>query len=107
MVIVAACTNPEVQQGFEGYIYNEPLLFGKMEFREALRGPATTGVSWRLYTENVDMRAKSYKEDFQPLTPDNLNITFEGNTRIKRKDGTVQGIVAQWGGAKRSEEKAR
>ena len=53
---LAACTNPEVPQGYEGYIYNKPLLFGKMEFREALRGPATTGASWRLYTENVDMR---------------------------------------------------
>jgi len=52
-----------------------------MEFRESLRGPATTGVSWRLYTENVDMRAKSYKEDFQLLTHDNLNVTFEVNTR--------------------------
>jgi len=98
--LVAACTNPEVPQGFEGYIYNEPILFGKMEFREALRGPATTGVSWRLYTENVDMRAKSYKEDFQLLTHDNLNVTFEVNTRIKLKDGSVKDIVEQWGGAK-------
>src|SRR4029077_11102820 len=86
VILAAACTNPEVPQGYEGYIYNEPLLFGKMEFREALRGPATTGVSWRLYTENVDMRAKSYKEDFELLTHDNLNVTFEVNTRIKLKD---------------------
>ena len=100
LALVAACTNPEVPQGFEGYIYNEPVLFGKMEFRQALRGPATTGVSWRLYTENVDMRAKSYKEDFQLLTHDNLNVAFEVNTRIKLKDGSIQSIVEQWGGAK-------
>jgi regulator of protease activity HflC (stomatin/prohibitin superfamily) len=100
LTLAAACTNPEVPQGFEGYIYNEPLLFGKMEFRQALRGPATTGVSWRLYTENVDMRAKSYKEDFQLLTHDNLNVTFEVNTRIKLKDGSIKAIVEEWGGAK-------
>jgi regulator of protease activity HflC (stomatin/prohibitin superfamily) len=99
VLALTACTNPEVPQGFEGYIHNKPLVFGKMEFREALRGPATTGVSWRLYTENVDMRAKSYKEDFQLLTHDNLSVSFEVNTRIKLKDGSVKEIVEQWGGA--------
>lgn len=98
LAAAAACTNPEVPQGYEGYIYNKPVLFGKMEFRQALRGPATTGVSWRLYTENVDMRAKSYKEDFQLLTHDNLNVSFEVNTRIKLRDGSVREIVEQWGG---------
>ncbi|HSK03478.1 MAG TPA: SPFH domain-containing protein [Kofleriaceae bacterium] len=95
----AACTNPDVPQGHEGYIYNQPLLFGKMEFRTALRGPATTGVSWRLFTHNVDMRAKSYKEDFELLTSDNLSVSFEVNTRIKLKDQSVKEIVEQWGGA--------
>lgn len=100
LVAAAACTNPDVPQGHEGYVYNRPLLFGKMEFREALRGPATTGVSWRLYTENIDMRAKSYKEDFQLLTRDNLNVSFEVNTRIKLKDGSVKEIVEEWGGSR-------
>jgi regulator of protease activity HflC (stomatin/prohibitin superfamily) len=95
---VSACTNPEVPQGHEGYIYHQPLLFGQMEFRESLRGPATTGLAWRLYTENVDMRAKSYKEDFQLLTSDNLSVSFEVNTRIKLRDGSVKEIVEQWGG---------
>jgi regulator of protease activity HflC (stomatin/prohibitin superfamily) len=71
-----------------------------MEYRESLRGPATTGVSWRLYTENVDMRAKSYKEDFQLLTRDNLSVSFEVNTRIKLRDGSVKEIVEKWGGTK-------
>src|SRR5262245_36208009 len=71
-----------------------------MEYRESLRGPATTGVSWRLFSENVDMRAKSYKEDFELLTHDNLKVSFEVNTRIKLKDGSVKDIVEQWGGAK-------
>jgi regulator of protease activity HflC (stomatin/prohibitin superfamily) len=98
LMVAAACTNPEVPQGHEGYIYHRPLLFGQLEYRQSLRGPATTGVSWRLYTENVDMRAKSYKEEFQLLTSDNLSVAFEVNTRIKLKDGTVKEVVEQWGG---------
>jgi regulator of protease activity HflC (stomatin/prohibitin superfamily) len=99
LLALAACTNPEVPQGHEGYIYHRPLLFGQQEHRENLRGPATTGASWRLYTENVDMRAKSYKEDFELLTSDNLNVSFEVNTRIKLRDGSVKEIVEEWGGA--------
>ncbi|MBK9030561.1 MAG: hypothetical protein IPL61_04345 [Myxococcales bacterium] len=95
----SACTNPDVPQGHEGYVYRRPLLIGKMEYQRALRGPASTGVSWRLYTENVDMRAKSYKEDFQLLTSDNLSVSFEVNTRIKLRDNSVKEIVEQWGGA--------
>jgi regulator of protease activity HflC (stomatin/prohibitin superfamily) len=94
----AGCTNPEVDQGHEGYIYHVPLVFGQMEYRKTLRGPATTGISWRLYSENVDTRAKSYKEDFQLLTRDNLSVSFEVNTRIELRDGSVKEIVEEWGG---------
>jgi regulator of protease activity HflC (stomatin/prohibitin superfamily) len=99
-VLTGACTNPEVAQGHEGYIYNIPLIFGQMEYRETLRGPGSTGVSWRLYAETVDMRARSYKEDFQLLTRDNLSVSFEVNTRIKLRDGSVKEIVEEWGGTK-------
>ena len=94
----AGCTNPDVPQGFEGYVYHLPLVFGQMEYRETLRGPASTGISWRLYSDNVDMRAKSYKEDFQLLTHDNLSVSFEVNTRIELRDGSVREIVEKWGG---------
>jgi regulator of protease activity HflC (stomatin/prohibitin superfamily) len=102
LAVAAACgcTNPEVPQGHEGYVYHVPLLFGSMQYRETLRGPASTGISWRLYVETVDMRARSYKEDFQLLTRDNLSVTFEVNTRIKLRDGSVKEIVEEWGGEK-------
>lgn len=96
----SGCTNPEVPQGHEGYVYHVPLMFGTMEYRETLRGPASTGVSWRLYVDSVDMRARSYKEDFQLLTHDNLSVTFEVNTRIKLRDGSVKEVVEEWGGEK-------
>lgn len=95
---MAACTNPEVPAGHEGYIYYTPLVFGQMEFREDLRGPATTGVSWRLSSINIDMRAKSYPERFELLTKENLVVSFEVNTRLRLQKGTVQDIVENWGG---------
>ena len=95
--LTASCTNPEVPAGHEGYVYYKPLIFSKMEYRKSLRGPASTGVSWRLYTINVDMRMRSYNEHFQLLTHDNLTVSFEVNTRIKPKDGHVKQIVEDWG----------
>ncbi len=94
----SACTNPEVPAGHEGYIFYTPLLFGKMEFRESLPGPATTGISWRLSSTNIDMRARSFKEDFKLLTAENLSVEFEVNTRIRLRPGTVQDVVENWGG---------
>ncbi len=95
----AACTNPEVPAGHEGYVFYTPLVFGKMEFRDDLAGPASTGVSWRLSTINIDMRAKSYKEDFKLLTSENLSVEFEVNTRIRLRPGTVKEVVEDWGGS--------
>jgi regulator of protease activity HflC (stomatin/prohibitin superfamily) len=97
-LMAAACTNPEVPAGHEGYIYYKPLLFSKLEHRESLTGPASTGVSWRLYSITIDMRANSYTEEFELLTADNLKISFEVNTRIKPKDRHVKTIVEDWGG---------
>ncbi|MBT8495919.1 MAG: hypothetical protein KJO07_22940 [Deltaproteobacteria bacterium] len=94
----AACTNPETAAGFEGYVYHVPLMFGKMRFERAMKGPATTGVSWRLFVINIDMRKKSYKESFSLLTSDNLSVSFEVVSRIKPKDGQIKDIVEQWGG---------
>ncbi len=96
--LTAACTNPEVPAGHEGYVFYKPLIFSKMEYRKSLRGPASTGISWRLYTINIDMRARSFNEHFKLLTKDNLTVSFEVNTRIKPKDGHVKEIVEEWGG---------
>jgi len=97
LALAAACSNPSTPAGYEGYIYHIPLVFGKAEYRNSLRGPASTGVSWRLYVKNVDMRAKSYKEDFKLLTRDNLSVEFEVNTRISLRPGSVKEIVEEWG----------
>ncbi len=92
-----ACTNPESPAGYEGYVYHKPLLLGKMQFRSALAGPGSTGVSWRLYVINVDMRAASHSEDFELLTKDNLSVKFQVATRIQLRRGSVKDVVEQWG----------
>ena len=84
----AACTHPKTPEGHEGYVYHVPLMFGKAEYRDTLTGPDSTGVSWRLYVINIDMRAKSYREEFSLLTADNLKIDFEVNTRIRLRTGS-------------------
>jgi regulator of protease activity HflC (stomatin/prohibitin superfamily) len=98
LVALAACTNPKVPAGHEGYIYQQPLVFGQLTFERALRGPSSTGVSWRLFVVNIDMQALAYKEDFQLLTSDNLTVAFEVTTNIKLRDGSVKEIVESWGG---------
>jgi regulator of protease activity HflC (stomatin/prohibitin superfamily) len=97
LLVAGACTNPSTPAGHEGYVYHVPLIFGKMKFEKAMKGPASTGVSWRLFVTNIDMRARNYKEPFKLLTGDNLSVEFEVNTRIKLKDGMVQDIVEKWG----------
>lgn len=92
-----ACTNPEVPAGHEGYIHHIPLLFGKMEYTKSLPGPASTGVSWRAFTINIDMRERNYPESFELLTADDLHVKFEVNTRIRLRPGTVKDIVEKWG----------
>jgi regulator of protease activity HflC (stomatin/prohibitin superfamily) len=99
-LLLGACTNPEVPAGHEGYIYQKPLWFGKMEYRETLTGPASTGVSWRLFVINIDMQARNYTEKFELLTQDNLKVAFEVNTRIQPRHGQVKAIVEDWGGDK-------
>jgi regulator of protease activity HflC (stomatin/prohibitin superfamily) len=99
LATTGACTNPETPAGFEGYVYHRPLVFGKMAYRKTLVGPGSTGVSWRLYTIKIDMRAASHNEDFDLLTKDNLSVKFQVATRIQLRPGSVKDVVEHWGGA--------
>ncbi len=93
----AACTNPDVPAGHEGYIHHIPLIFGKMEYRTSLQGPASTGVSWRLFTVNIDMRENAWQENFELLSSDDLKVSFTVSSRIRLRPGSVKEIVEEWG----------
>lgn len=94
-----ACTNPSTPAGHEGYVYEDPRVFGKGGYQDSLRGPANFGVSlWRNRVVNIDMRPNTYTEDFSILAKDDLYISFDFHTVISVRSGTVREVVENYGG---------
>lgn len=101
LVYLWGCTNPSTPAGHEGYVKENPRIWGKGGFRGALKGPANYGVSlWRNEVENVDFRPQTYAESFNILAKDELNISFRFQTIIKVKPGTVKTVVEGYAGSK-------
>ena len=95
-------TNPATPEGFEGYIKENPRMFGKGGYRGSLAGPANYGLSlWRNEAINVDVRPKTYTEHFNILTRDELNISFSFQTIIKPENGKVKEVVEEYSGEAR------
>ncbi len=94
---LSACTNSTTPEGYEGYLYHEPLAFGEAYFIKSLTGPTSTGLVWRQFLQNVDVRPKNYTEEFHILSSDNLNVGFEAHARISIRTGTVQKLVEEFG----------
>ena len=75
--LLCGCSNPSTPAGHEGYVKENPRIWGKGGFRGSLKGPANYGVSlWRNEVENVDFRPQTYTETFNILAKDELNISF-------------------------------
>ncbi|MDU9050143.1 MAG: SPFH domain-containing protein [Candidatus Electrothrix sp. Rat3] len=92
-------TNPNTPAGNEGYVYEQPRIFGKGGFRGELKGPSNYGISlWRNEVMNVDFRPKTYPEDFKILAKDELNISFRFQSIIKVKPGTIRTVVEDYAG---------
>ena len=91
------CNNETSPEGFEGYIVHKPLVFGSAYYIGSLQGPASTDLLWRQYLTNVDMRPKTYTEQFRILSADNLNVGFEAHIRISLRSGSVQRVVEDLG----------
>lgn len=91
------CANRETPEGHEGYVYEEPIVFGQKHFVTTQTGPTSTGFQWRNYVVNVDMRPQTYSAVYKILTADNLNISFESNARISLRPGSVQDVVERFG----------
>lgn len=100
-VYLSGCSNPSTPAGHEGYVKENPRIWGKGGFRGALKGPVNYGVSLlRNEVENVDFRPQTYAETFNILAKDELNISFRFQTIIKVKPGTVREVVEGYAGAK-------
>lgn len=92
-------TNPNTPAGHEGYVYENPRIFGKGGFRGELKGPSNYGISlWRNEITNVDFRPRTYPENFKILAKDELNISFRFQSIIKVKPGTIRTVVEDYAG---------
>lgn len=97
---IAGCTNPSTPAGYEGYVKENPRVWGKGGFRGALKGPQNYGVSlWRNEVENVDIRPRTYAETFNILAKDELNIAFRFQTIIKVTPGNIRVVVEEYAGS--------
>lgn len=97
LLTVAGCTNEVTPEGYEGYIFHVPLLVGEASFVGTQKGPTSTGVTWRRYVVNVDVRPKNYTEDFQVLSKDNLMVGFQAHARIAIRESGVKQLVEELG----------
>lgn len=97
LLALAGCTNEVTPEGYQGYIFHVPLLLGEAGFVGTQKGPTSTGVTWRQYVVNVDVRPKNYTEDFQVLSKDNLLVGFQAHARIAIRDSGVKQLVEELG----------
>lgn len=98
-LFLTACTNPNTPAGHEGYVFEEPRVFGVGGYKSTLNGPSNYGVSlWRNQVINIDIRPNTYTESFKILANDDLNISFNFHAVISIKPGTVKDVVDNYGG---------
>ncbi len=95
----AGCTNPETPAGHEGYVFERPRVIGKGGFQGIVKGPGNYGVSiFRNEVINIDMRPKTYTEQFEILAKDDLNIAFRFHVIIGLLENRVEDVVVKYGG---------
>lgn len=96
---LSSCTNPNTPAGHEGYVFEQPRLFGAGGYRDTLKGPSNYGFSlWRNQVISIDMRPNTYTESFRILARDDLNINFNFHAILSIRPGTVQQVVENYGG---------
>ncbi len=95
----AGCTNPYTPAGHEGYVYERPRILGKGGFRGVVKGPGNYGVSlFRNEAVNIDIRPKTYTEQFKVLARDDLNVSFRVHAVLEISPGHVQAVGVACGG---------
>ena len=98
---VTSCTNPHTPAGQEGYVFEDPRIFGKGGFRGIVSGPGNYGVSlWRNRVINIDIRPATYTEQFKILAKDDLNVSFNFHAVLSVMQGKVLDVVQKFGAEK-------
>ena len=101
MVLVASLThtNPYTPPGHEGYVHERPRVFGSGGFKGTIAGPGNHGLSfWRNEVINIDMRPRTYTEDFSILARDDLTISFKFHAVMSVQADSVKHVVEEFGG---------
>jgi regulator of protease activity HflC (stomatin/prohibitin superfamily) len=92
-------TNPYTPEGHEGYVFEQPRVWGNGGFQGTVRGPGNYGFAiWRNRAINVDFRPHTINEDFKILAADDLNVAFRFQGVFKVNEGTIQDVVEKYGG---------
>lgn len=100
-ILAFGCTNPHTPAGNEGFVFEDPRVFGKGGFRGVIKGPANYGVSlWRNRVLNIDMRPETYDENLKILARDDLNVTFRFHAVLSIKQDSVKDVVQKYGAEK-------
>lgn len=98
-IAMSSCTNPHTPAGEEGYVFEDPRIFGKGGFRGIVKGPGNYGVSlWRNRIINIDIRPQTYIENFKVLAKDDLNVTFKFEAVMRINPDNVQQVVQDFAG---------
>ncbi len=99
LALLASCTNPSTPAGHEGYVYENPRVWGKGGFQGTMSGPENFGVSlWRNEAVIIDIRPRTYTEHFQILAKDDLNIQFNYHAILMIKPNSIKDVVEKFGG---------
>lgn len=100
-VSLTSCSNPNTPAGHEGYVFENPRVFGVGGYKGTLSGPSNFGVSlWRNEALNIDIRPNTYTETFQILAKDDLNISFNFHAVISINQKTIKNVVEEYGAEK-------
>lgn len=97
-LLATGCSNPHTPAGNEGFVFEDPRVYGKGGFRGVIKGPGNYGASlWRNKVMNIDMRPTTYNEDLQILAKDDLNITLHFHAVLSIKEDSVKAVVQKYG----------
>ncbi len=97
-LLITGCSNPHTPAGNEGFVFEDPRIFGKGGYRGVIKGPGNYGVSlWRNRVTNIDMRPITYNEDLKILAKDDLNVTLHFHAVLSIKENSIKEVVQKYG----------
>lgn len=99
IIFINCGTNPHIPAGHEGYVYENPRMFGSGGYRASIKGPANFGFSffWNKATL-VDYRPQTFSEQYNVLSNDDLKLKISSHAVLSLKPGTVKDVVENYGG---------